>query len=398
MAKPTKLILFWSGLAMITLAVVYQSLSQAQVKSIKAAMNAWRVDQVDELPQKPVNEVVSKPYKPVGTPTSRPQASFGDRKAPAKELNATNEADLHIAQHLHQAHCQRKPKVRFAKQQVYQWKDASGKVHFSDQAPKSVAANEVQSRSMQSSAKFSLDLNSEKASLPAFARDRITRDVNTIYRILIKALAIKNVDPILLRLRLFDEKSAFNRYKKKVAPNMGKAGGFYIGRLREASVFTSDNEQRMYSVIRHEAVHAINHQAFGRTPTWLNEGLAEYFESLEFQYGSHARTLPNTYQLGILKRSSLPFLGEYLQVEHKDWYADESQSLRYAVAWSLVTFFLSSEETTGFFKKMLNHLSANYCQSMDSLAYINQHFPGGVNQLDSQWRKFLSKEIPLHYY
>ncbi len=117
--------------------------------------------------------------------------------------------------------------------------------------------------------------------------------------------------------------------------------------------------------------------------TWLNEGLAEYFENLEFQYGSHTRTVPSYYQLTILMRSALPFLGSYFQLGGQQWYAEEAKSLRYAIAWSLVTFFLSSDQSKVFFIKMLNTLSTNYCESVDTLAFVNQQYPGGISQLDT---------------
>ncbi len=294
--------------------------------------------------------------------------------------------------------CKRKPAALLKKQKIYKWKDSQGRTHFSDQVPSDSNSPTVISKNIDSNDRFTLNLDSRHAYLPAFATDRIKRDVNTVYRVMVSDWALKHVQPIQLNLKLFDSKAIFNRYKEKVAPSLGTAGGFYIPRLQEASVLTYRNKDRMYSVTRHEATHAINHHAYGVMPTWLNEGLAEYFEGLNFQYASHATNSPSKTHMHRLRQAPLPLLADYFQLDRRVWYAEESKSLNYAIAWSLVYFFLSNPERETFFKKLLNHLSENYCEGVNTLKYVNQHYAGEIDQMTIDWHRFLQEKMPMHYY
>lgn len=281
---------------------------------------------------------------------------------------------------------------------VYKWKDSKGQTHMSDKFPKNKDYHNLTIQNMKSESFFSLNLDSRYSNLPAFASDRMKRDVNQIYKILNNNIGVSQLNQITLNLKLFDNKNRFNAYKKKVAPGMGTAGGFYISSINEASVYTGRNDDRMYEVTKHEATHAIVNGAFGSMPIWLNEGLAEYFEALSFKNGMTRIIEPNKAHLGLLSKSGLPRLSSHFSLTSNQWYSESRKQKNYALGWSLVYFMMSSKQDKQFLKYMLDHLAYNYCKPFSDITYINKHYPGGLAGFEQNWRQWLVSSKTEHRY
>ena len=100
------------------------------------------------------------------------------------------------------------------------------------------------------------------------AYDRLTRKLN--------AVAPNPVTVILYTGEQFSD----------ITKSPSWAAAAYDGRIRVPVRGALDNPAELDRVIIHEFVHAIVHQAYPRTPKWLNEGLATYLEP-----GDHAGLL-----------------------------------------------------------------------------------------------------------
>ena len=294
--------------------------------------------------------------------------------------------------------CSNRTAIQLEKKKLYKWKDSNGQQHMSDRFPKTKDYNNLTVQNLISESFFELNLDRRYSKLPAFASDRMKRDVDQIYKILTYNVGVSQLHPIRLNLKLFDSNAQFNAYKKKVAPGLGTAGGFYISRLNEATVYTGNNDQRMYDVSRHEAVHAINSGAFGRMPTWLNEGLAEYFENLAFEKSMLRIVKPNKAHLDLLATKPHPPLVHYLNMDDNQWYKESKKDMHYAMGWSLVYFLMSSDDGKHFLKYMLDHLGHNYCKSIVSLDYINKNYSGGFKAFQRNWGKWLASAKRAHRY
>lgn len=269
---------------------------------------------------------------------------------------------------------------------------------MSDRFPKSKNYHDLMVQNLNSEQFFLLNLNSRYSKLPPFASDRIKRDVSQIYKILTNNIGVSKVNPIRLNLKLFDSKNQFNAYKRKVAPGLGTAGGFYISRINEATVYTGKNDQRMYDVTRHEATHAIVDAAFGNMPIWLNEGLSEYFELLSFKNGMTRLIKPSNKHLSLLSRTNLPDLKHYFNIGNQQWYSESSKDKNYALGWSLVYFMMSSKQDKRFLAYLLDHLAYNYCKPFSDMAYINQYYPGGLTGFERNWKHWLASTKQEHRY
>ncbi|MCW8932375.1 MAG: DUF1570 domain-containing protein [Gammaproteobacteria bacterium] len=294
--------------------------------------------------------------------------------------------------------CNARITQRNNKIKIYKWKDSDGQMHMTDKFPKNEIYHNLKILNYKSDSFFSLNLDSRYSKLPAFASDRMKRDVNQIYKILNNNVGVSQLNPITFNLKLFDDKNTFNTYKIKVAPNMGTAGGFYISKINEASVYTGRNDQRMYEVTRHEATHAIVNGAFGQIPTWLNEGLAEYFEELSFKNSMTRIIALDETRLDSLAKNGLPSLTTYFNMTNKQWYSESNKNKHYSLGWSLVYFMMSSKNDKQFLKYMLDHLAYNYCKPFSDIQYINKHYPGGLTGFERNWKKWLVSSKRDHYY
>jgi tetratricopeptide (TPR) repeat protein len=92
------------------------------------------------------------------------------------------------------------------------------------------------------------------------AYDRLTRKLN--------AVAPNPVTVILYTGEQF----------RDITKSPSWAAAAYDGRIRVPVRGALDNPGELDRVVTHEFVHAVIHQAYPRTPKWLNEGLATYLE------------------------------------------------------------------------------------------------------------------------
>ena len=79
-------------------------------------------------------------------------------------------------------------------------------------------------------------------------------------------------------ITIFAEQQDFFRYQKKISPTKSKEG-FYLPERGELVLLYREKEITLRSLY-HEAFHAYLQERIIHPPAWLNEGLAEYVETL----------------------------------------------------------------------------------------------------------------------
>ena len=72
--------------------------------------------------------------------------------------------------------------------------------------------------------------------------------------------------------------SDFEHFLKFYYPELPPRRAFFLAKGTQRVVYTYSSP-RLEEDLRHEATHALLHGAFGDLPLWLDEGLAEYFET-----------------------------------------------------------------------------------------------------------------------
>jgi hypothetical protein len=140
-------------------------------------------------------------------------------------------------------------------------------------------------------------------------------------------------NPRTIEIYVFDDRAAFERFMHANYPELPRRRAFFIAQDSREVVYAFRDE-KLLEDLRHEVTHALVHAAVGPPPLWLDEGLAEYFESAADADGRHERHLAELRPA--LQRNWRPAL---TRLESR---ADVRQmtSADYREAWGWVYFLL----------------------------------------------------------
>ena len=83
-------------------------------------------------------------------------------------------------------------------------------------------------------------------------------------------------DPV--EIYVLDDRNSFIHFLKFYYPELPPRRAFFLAQGNQRVVYTYASP-RLEEDLRHEATHALLRGAYGDLPLWLDEGLAEYFES-----------------------------------------------------------------------------------------------------------------------
>jgi len=137
------------------------------------------------------------------------------------------------------------------------------------------------------------------------------------------------------RVYLFFDRSGYLAYTKHVmgiSPTM--SAGLFSPILKQLLIWNLPNRTDMMRTVRHEGFHQYLDRIMPDPPTWLNEGLAEYYERSEYRGGE--------WQVGHVRRDHLVQLDpplplrEFLAQGRREFY--KKPFTNYAQAWALVHF------------------------------------------------------------
>jgi len=87
-----------------------------------------------------------------------------------------------------------------------------------------------------------------------------------------------------ITIYLFDEPYEFRRFLEDKYPELPQRRAFFIETEETLSVYAQSGPHTVED-LRHETVHAYLHAAMPNIPLWLDEGLAEYFETPDREHG-----------------------------------------------------------------------------------------------------------------
>ena len=126
------------------------------------------------------------------------------------------------------------------------------------------------------------------------------------------------------------------------------AGTYFQGRERDYALLRLDLDAQTdqpFSVVFHEYTHAIVHNNFGPLPTWLDEGIADFYGSTEIRSKRVYMGRVPYRHLTTARRSRMP-LADLLRVTHgSPEYKDGSKAgVFYAQSWTLVHLLFMDEE------------------------------------------------------
>ncbi len=272
---------------------------------------------------------------------------------------------------------------------VYEWLDTKGHLQISDTPPSSGYSN-LRLRELYIENFFTLSIDNRFAKLPAFTQDNIQAGVTKTYKTLSDVIKVAQLRKIDLKLKFINDKNQFHAYRRQVAPGSNnKATGFYSPRLNQSTIWAVGDKNHITRIALHESSHAIVAAMFGDIPIWLNEGMAGFFEKMVITGAQTYSFATNDEHLQLLRRSRLPPLQAHFNQSHAQWNNPQNSGLNYAIDWSLFFYLMINSERRQFLKSMLDQMALNYCQKFDTTQYINNHYHGGIQQLENDWKKWL---------
>jgi tetratricopeptide (TPR) repeat protein len=127
------------------------------------------------------------------------------------------------------------------------------------------------------------------------------------------------------------------------------AGIFVPGFDRNFALLRTDVQgtgENPYHSLYHEYTHAIMRLNFATLPTWLDEGLAEFYGNTLVESGEIGIGQISKRQLALLQRSQLIPIQTLMSVDHRSpLYNERAQvSIFYAESWALVHYLMTDPE------------------------------------------------------
>lgn len=124
-----------------------------------------------------------------------------------------------------------------------------------------------------------------------------------------------------------------------------QSDGFYLPHINEAFIYKGSD---FLPICLHEGSHSLFSSNFKNAPRWLNEGIAEFFETFDFNENGELYASP---QEGRLKsiRSGIALkdsnrLQNYFNINSNAFYR-ESADDNYNTAYSIIYFFIRSRNS-----------------------------------------------------
>ncbi|WP_439101395.1 hypothetical protein [Congregibacter sp.] len=166
--------------------------------------------------------------------------------------------------------------------------------------------------------------------------------------------------------------------------------GFYRMRSNEALIlYTPAFRASALGNAFHEISHLITARHLGATPPWLNEGLAEHYESLDVA-GTNTRFKANEAHLRLLQRKGVVGVKTLTTLSQQEWMAEDAER-RYASAWALIAFLMDTPDGAQTLRGTVREAYAGRCGARRDLGKTLEDYPGGTASLKDDWRAWLHR-------
>ena len=272
---------------------------------------------------------------------------------------------------------------------IYTWTDEKEVYHVSDKPPKEGKFKLFNYVGKNVFDYFSLDLNAD--SLPYDFNQKLTLKLNKLFELYGELLDRSSLKKVDINLRIYDSKIDFNQIKAKNNMTISdNTLGFYSHASNEAYLLLTDKASTIRTAT-HEATHAINRGIIGRTPKWLNEGLAEYSEYIEVN-GQSTKVYPNNNwtRKARLSKQLLPLSTLFLAKE-KEWDSGLKHRL-YATSWAFVYFMMEQPNRKAILAKLIKSEQQNRCDIIDKNK-IEQQLEIPLNVLQKQFSNWSKSKL-----
>jgi len=228
------------------------------------------------------------------------------------------------------------------------------------------------------------------------ARKRVERQVRAIYKVYVNWFGWAHQASRPIVIKIFGKFKEFEDYQVKNSKFHVTNRSHYSNVRREVVMLGTEFEDATLGVLFHEVSHAIVHMGLRGTPSWINEGFSEIFESSTVKRGE----IVFGYKLGWaeimqhkLREGSLRPFGEYLAISNKEWRNSPArvEYTYYMIAGSMMHFLITSDDAgLKAIRAVINSGKLSPWWRPPSLPErFEQNYPGGLKKLDARWRSWI---------
>lgn len=169
------------------------------------------------------------------------------------------------------------------------------------------------------------------AMLPSQAMEASRRELERLHTRLQQELGARPLSQPA-QIYVYAQVDHFVAAVREIGIEPGGRPAIFLKRNGKSYIFTyAHGDYRQ--TLRHEFTHAVLHDSFANFPIWLDEGLAEFYETVSGRQPAYERLLAT--QLRIVWNPSPSRMSQWRKME-------DMRMLEYAEAWSWVRLFMQS--------------------------------------------------------
>ncbi len=203
--------------------------------------------------------------------------------------------------------------------------------------------------------------------------------LNSLPSELKQSLAISVVEQPI-HLVVLESRDSLDAYVKRLLPNAPSRRALYIRHRGPGLVLTYYNSAWLTDA-RHECTHALLDASGVKVPQWLDEGLAEYFETANESPLDHA-----THRLSVKTQIRFGQVADLEQLERMD--SNSVMTAKdYRDAWSITAFLLnSSSQSRNALQVYLSDL-----QSERAAGFLSHRLQTGIHSWRDDYTRFYTR-------
>ena len=271
---------------------------------------------------------------------------------------------------------------------IHRWTDASGIIHFSDQAP-TAAARDYRRIESNDVPPIVVRARGYDVNLPDDLSRNAISSAQAIERVLRDSLGVSGDPGLVLDIEFIA--SAQTYAQRAGNPAMANSAGTYSTLGRTIHIRLQDDDESNFLILRHEITHALVHERIGRLPTAINEGLASYFEHIKVSGMGAQVAISESARSLASARIEGNGEGELIELLASDGlgFYGQGQEQRYLRAFGLVAMLMQTPPGRVALSAVLAEQRESPCVQVKAENILQAHYPGGLAVMATAWAAWM---------